>query len=337
MKKRLVAVVLSLAMVLGLAACGGTDAGSDGAENAGGTQSAEAESGEAYDFYFISLMSGGAAWSQAERGFYDACEEFGVNGQYLAPVERNNAVEMAELLDKAVVAEADAAFGVFLSTDMFGPALLKAREQGMVTGSVQLTLPEEYIDFQIGTDQAQVAKEMANAIIEYADGKEVSVMFMCGAAGEVTNIQFEAFEAALEGHDNITSFGMRFDEGSAATANQILTDEFRSNPQLNAVVCLDSSAATIGTASFIQENGLEDEWITIGIDASADILNYVKDGALDATLNQDFYAMGYNCVKMAYEKLENGTEPEFLNDSGCYLIRPEEVDQYAADNGIELN
>lgn len=296
----------------------------------------KAEDDGKLEFYFISLMTGGAAWSRAEQGFNDACQEFGVNGHYVAPVERNNAVEMAELLDKAVVADADAAFGVFLSTEMFGPALLKGRENGMVTGSVQLTLPEEYIDFQIGTDQAKIAEEFANAIIEFAGDKEYSVIFLCPSASEMTNMQLKAFEEKLKDHPNITSLGMRFDEGNAATANQILSDELRANPGLNAVVCLDSSAATIGTASFVQENGLEEDWITIGIDASGDILNYVKAGALDATVNQDFYAMGYNCVKMAYEKIVNGVEPAFINDSGCYLIRPEEVDTYAAENNIDL-
>lgn len=317
--KKVLAVLLIAVMLLSvLAGCG------------------KKEGDDKLEFYFISLMTGGAAWGPAEKGFNDACKEFGVNGHFVAPVERNNAVEMAELLDKAVVANADAAFGVFLSTDMFGPALLKGRENGMVTGSVQLTLPEEYIDFQIGTDQTRIAEEFANAIIELADGKEYTVIFLCPSAGEMTNIQLKAFEDKLAGHDNITSLGMRFDEGSAATANQVLSDELRANPGLNAVVCLDSSAATIGTASFVQENGLEDAWITIGIDASGDILNYVKAGALDATMNQDFYAMGYNCVKMAYEKIVNGAEPNFINDSGCFLIRPEDVDAYAAENNIDL-
>ena len=186
------------------------------------------------------------------------------------------------------------------------------------------------------TDQEKIGTEMANALIELAGDKELNVLFLGGAASEVINLQYAAVEKALEGHDNIKVIDIAFDDGSAATANQVLTDQAKTHPELNAVVCQNSSAATIGTASFIQENGLEDEWITVGIDASADILNYVKAGALDATINQDFYAMGYNCVKMAYEKIVNGTEPQFINDSGCYLIYPDDVDQYAADNGIDL-
>lgn len=291
---------------------------------------------EPLEFYFISPMTGGAAWSRAEQGFNDACKELGINGHFVAPVERNNVVEMANLLDQAVTQQADAAISVFASVELFGPSLIKAQEQGIVTASVQLELPEEYIDFMIGSNQTTIAEEMAKAIIEYSNGEPCQVMFLCPSAGEMINMQFAAFEKALEGHDNITSIGMRFDEGTAATANQVLSDEYTANPELNAVVCMDSSAATIGAASFIQEKGLEDEWIVIGIDASADILNYVKAGALDATLNQDFYAMGYQSVKMAYEKITNGKEPPFINDSGCYLIRPEDVDQYAADNNIDL-
>jgi len=292
---------------------------------------------ETLEFVFIGPMSGGAAWGRAEKGFYDACKELGIEGQYLCPVERNSSIEMANLLEQSVTREVDATIGVFTSVEMFGPALTKGREAGMVTASVQMTLPEEYVDFQIGTNQQQLGRKMAEALIELADGKDITMIWMCNNAAETTNMQYDAFVEAIKGHDNIKDLGRRFDEGSAATANQILSDERTANPDLNCVLCLDSSAATIGTASFVDEKGLQDEWLTIGIDASADILNYVKSGALDATMNQDFYAIGYRSVHMAHDLIVEGKKPEsFKNDSGCYLIRPDEVDQYAADNGINL-
>lgn len=293
---------------------------------------------EPLEFYFISLMTGGAAWSRAEQGFKDACEEFGIEGQYLAPVERNNIVEMATLLDQVITQQGDAAFGVYASAELFGPSLLKAQEQGMVTGSVQMSLSEEYVDFNIGTNQTMIGINFAKALGELADpNKQYEVIWMIGSASEQGNMQYEGFVNELAQYPNIKCLGMRFDEGAAATANQILADELTANPNLNCVVCLDSSAATIGTASFVDERGLQDEWLTIGIDASADILNYVKSGALDATMNQDFYAMGYNSVKMAYELITQGKKPDsFENDTGMYMIAPEDVDQYAADNGIDL-
>ena len=315
--KKMIALLLVVVLSLScLAGCGAED--------------------EQLEFYFVSLMSGGAAWSRAEQGFLDACEELGVAGQYLAPVERNNMVEIANLIDQCITQEADAVIGVLASIEMFGPSLLKGKEQGTVLGSVQLQLPTEYVDFNIGTDQLAQGTKFGEALAELAGDKEYQVIWMCGSASEQGNMQYEGFVKALEAYPNITCLGMRFDEGSAATANQILTDELTANPGLNAVVCLDSSAATIGTASFVDEKGLEDEWLTIGIDASADILNYVKSGALDATMNQDFYAMGYESAKMAYEKIVNGVEPPYYTDTGMYLIHADEVDAYAAEAGIDL-
>jgi len=316
--KKMIALLLAVMMVASMmAGCGASE-------------------DEELEFYFVSLMSGGAAWSRAEQGFLDACAELGVKGQYLAPVERNNMVEIANLIDQCITQEADALIGVLASIEMFGPSLLKGKEQGTVLGSVQLQLPTEYVDFNIGTDQLAQGTKFGEALAELAGDKEYQVIWMCGSASEQGNMQYEGFVKALEAYPNITCLGMRFDEGSAATANQILTDELTANPGLNAVVCLDSSAATIGTASFVDEKGLEDEWLTIGIDASADILNYVKSGALDATMNQDFYAMGYESVKMAYEKIVNNVEPPYYTDTGMYLIHADEVDAYAAEAGIDL-
>ncbi len=291
---------------------------------------------EDLEFYFIALMTGGAAWSRAEKGFNDACEELGISGQYLAPVERNSVTEMASLLDQAITQEADAIIGCFPSEEMFGPSLTKAQENGIVTAAVQMDLDEAYVDFNIGTNQTNIGKTFGETLAELADGGEYTVMFLCSNASEVTNLTYNAFIEVLDGYDNLTCLGMYFDEGSASTANQVISDTATACPELNAVVCLDSSAATIGAASYVDEKGLEDEWLTIGIDASADILNYVKAGALDGTINQDFYAMGYKSVKMAYELIVNGTQPDFTNDTGSYLIRPEEVDAYAEENDIDL-
>lgn len=317
MKKILALTLTVLMLVCCLTGCGSSDK-------------------DQLEFYFVSLMTGGAAWTRAEQGFNDACKELGISGQYLAPVERNSMTEIAALLDQCVTQEADAIIGVMASVEMFGPTLTKAQEKGIVTASVQIDMPEEYVNFNLGTNQYNVGKAFAEALAELADGKEYNVMWLCGSASELTTMQYESFEETLAQYPNIKCLGVYFDEGSASTANQVITDTYTAIPELNAVVCLDSSAATIGCASFVDEKGLEDEWLTIGIDASADILNYVKSGALDGTMNQDFYAMGYESTKMAYELIVNGTQPDFTNDTGIYLIRPEDVDAYAAEAGLSL-
>lgn len=356
--KKMTALVLALALCLSLAACGTdsassttapqnttetsteTTAISGGSENTADTVKVDPST---IDAYAITVMSGGAAWSQFERGFFDACDELGINGYYLAPVDRGNATQMAELLDSAVTAGGDIIMGTFTSLDMFGPALLKSKENGAVNASVQVTLSEEYCDFQIGTDQEAIGVVWADTLIEYYEKsgfETLNFILGRGSASELSVAKDAALTSRLEekGYaDRIIYLEEVFDAGSAVTAAEQYADYYKVYPDLNCILCENSSAATMGAANFVQENHLEDQFITIGADASADILNYVLDGALDCTINQDFYYMGYQGVKMAYDLLVNGKAPaSYQNDSGCYLIRPEEVVEYAANAGIDL-
>lgn len=348
--KKMITLALALALCLSLAACGTETVNSPSpSETTPVSDSSKDPVGEVkvdpstIDAYAITVMSGGAAWSQFERGFLAACDELGINGYYLAPVDRNNLTQMAELLDSAVTANGDIILGTFSSLDMFGPGLLKSKENGAVNASVQVTLSEEYCDFQIGTDQTALGVVWADTLIEYYEKsgfEKLNFILGRGTASEITVAKDTALANRLEerGYDDkIIYLAEVFDAGSAVTAAEQYADYYKIYPELNCILCENSSAATMGAANFVQENHLEDQFITIGTDASADILNYVLDGALDCTINQDFYYMGYEGVKMAYDLLVNGKAPEsYQNDSGCYLIRPEEVEEYAAIAGIDL-
>lgn len=85
----------------------------------------------------------------------------------------------------------------------------------------------------------------------------------------------------------------------------------------------------------MDENGANDSFISVGIDDSASILNYVTSGALDCTIAQDFYKMGYESCMMIQSIMDGGSV-EFDNDSGSIVIMASDVESYAAERGIEL-
>lgn len=339
--KKLLALLLVLLLVAPMSACQKSAPAPSGASgpapaSEGAKPEESKDDSEPKDIYFISLMTGGAAWTIAERAFYEACDELGWNGYYLAPVDRNNQTEMSTLLESAITADADAIIGVFLSADAFGPALQRAKEKGIVTASVNTKLSEEFVDFQIGTNQVQQGKIFAKSVIDLAEGGEYNVVYMNNDASETFNMMFNSIKEEFDKHDNINLVDFLFDAGSAVTAAEVIADYKKANPEVNAVICGNSSAATIGVASYIEEQGVQDDWIVIGVDHSADILNYVKAGVLDGTVAQNFYAMGHDSVMLIRDIIEGGTRPAFENDTGCSLILPEQVDEFAAKMQIDL-
>lgn len=81
--------------------------------------------------------------------------------------------------------------------------------------------------------------------------------------------------------------------------------------------------------------GIEDDFYGIGIDDGAEVLLCVKNGTLDATIAQQWYEIGKQCVKVA-EQVRNGEEVEYNQGIPTIAILPEDVDAHAAEAGISL-
>lgn len=330
--KKLIALLLVLVMILSLAACGEKAPAAD--SPAADTPAAEAK--DPYLAYFISIKTGGAAWSKAERGFNDICKELGWEGHFVAPQTPMDPVEMAQLLDTAINEGADFIAGVFFSEEIFGDSLKRAREQGTIICNVNFTIGQEYEDFNMGTNQYNMGVRQAEMIKELAGEDEYKILYLVDSVGEFMNIRYDGFLKTLEGCDNITHHGIELEEGNAIIAADIVSNVLKANPDVNCIVCNDSTGATMGSASYIDENGIKDDILVIGMDDSADILNYLEEGILDATIATGNYAMGYDSVRIANDMLTKGITPDYENDTGTIPIFPADVAAYAEENGIDL-
>ena len=332
--KKYLSVLLALAMCLALTACGGGDAkdpagpAADGAGNAGGSQ-------DQITATFVSVMQGGAAWSRAEAGFNDACAELGWNGQYVAPSTANDATTMLELTETALTNNTDVLIGVYMDVDVFGDVLKNAFESGVYVASTNTVLGPEYENFWIGTDPVGMGTTQAKTLAELAGDQEVTVVYMQTVATATTqNEQYAAFCEYLKDYPNITVFGQEYCDSNEITAAEKIGNLVRANPAINACVCADGNGA-IGIANYVDENNANDSFISVGIDDSASILNYVTSGALDCTIAQDFYKMGYESC-MIIKSIMGGGSVDFNNDSGTIVVMASDVESYAAERGIEL-
>lgn len=325
--KKIIALALAVILVLGLAACG--------SKEAGGTAEAKKEDSK-IKATFVGVMQGGSCWGAAQKGFEDACKELGWDGQYVAPSTPNDTIVMVDLMSTAVTNGCNVLIGTFYDTDVFGDVAKQAFENGVYVASTNCNLGKEYQNFWIGTDPVGMGTAQAKALVELAGDKEVCAVYMQTSATSTTqNEQYAAMCEYLKDYPSITVFGQEYCDSQATLAAERIADLVKANPQINAVVTADG-AGCLGLANYIDENKNADDFIAIGIDDDPTILSYVKTGALDCTIAQDFYAMGYESCKLI-KSLMDGQACEFDNDSGSVLIHTDEVDKYAAERGIEVS
>lgn len=313
--KKLVTLVIAIALVLSL----GTLAAAEGPVKA----------------YAVTVMSGGAAWGRFEEGFMEACEELGWEGHYLAPSTANDYTAMVQLTETALNDGADVLAVCVSDTGLFQEVLQRAKDAGVTLIGAAAGL-EGYTSALVGTDAAQLGANTADTLVKLMGDKPIHVAAgQTLLANEMQNVQVQSFIDRLAEIRPDAVVVDRFENNSvASTAADKLSALYIANPELNAVVSFDSYVG-IGAASFISDYGIEDDFYGLGIDDGAEVLLCIKNGTLDATIAQQWYEIGKQCVKVA-EQVRNGEEVEYNQGIPTIAILPEDVDAHAAEAGISL-
>lgn len=315
---------LAMAAIIGLLAAASVFAGG------------KKDSSDTVRVYQISVMSGGAAWGQCERGFYEACSELGWRGQYLAPQTANSFTDMVNLTETALTNGANVIMPCVSDNDAFADVLRRARDAGVVV--IGLADGSELCNTTIGTNAANLGKNAAEALVRaVGDGNPINVCTMQTVLTSTTqNVQRQAFEDRLrELRPDAVVVSYEECDSSATKAVDKLSALYLAHPDLNSLVSFDSYAG-LGAATFVEEQGLQGKFHVVGIDDAPEILRAVLAGAMDCTVAQKWYQIGYQSVYVAKAILDGEDVPASI-PIDTEIIFPEDVAAWVESNGINLN
>lgn len=288
----------------------------------------------------IGVQSGGSYWGNIEKGFTEACEELGWEGDYWTPQNAGNDSEMVQLAENALTQGYDVICMEINDLDMYGDVISRAKEEGVKL--ISLTdVGEENCDAFVGIDSYASGYSQGEKIAEFAKQLEydsidyVTLMSTTDNPSQLKSRQGIADAMADNFDGEINEIDIAATDSNAATAQDKLSALYLANPDLNAVACVDLYAA-LGAAQFVDENGLEGKFIATGLELTADAFNRVLDGDLMATSSVDSVGIGKNFCYVA-QKILNGEDYDYSNPAEKIWVLPDEVESYCAENGIELD
>lgn len=322
MKKqiRLLVLLILAVMALSLTACG--------------------EKSKTIKIVAIGVQSGGSYWGNIEKGFTEGCEELGIEGDYWTPQNAGNDSEMVQLAENALTQGYNAICMEINDLDMYGDILKRAKEQGVAIISMT-DIGEENCDAFVGIDAyasgysqgEQIAKFAVD--LGYESVNYVTLMSTTDNPAQLKNKQGVADAIAENFTGDINEIDVAATDSNAATAQDKLNAFYLANPDLNAVACADLYGA-LGASQFVAENGLQGKFIATGLELTADAFNRVLNGDLMATSSVDSVGIGKNFCYVA-QKVINGEEYEYSNPAQKIWVFEDDVEEYAKENGIELN
>ncbi|MDR0884888.1 MAG: substrate-binding domain-containing protein [Clostridiales Family XIII bacterium] len=312
MKKLVVLLMACLMLTSVFAGCGESNgASSNGASKEGASKDAEMKIG-------FTISDRDQFMSSVETAVKNKCEELGIKGQYQdaqKDVQKQidqiktyaeqgfDAILVIPVEAKSVEAMVDAANGVPLIfiCRLLNPEDESFYEAGKVMG--------------VGTDENQAGQLQAEYLTSYfGDKKDLTAAVLMGVMGAPNTIQ--RTESALAG---LESEGFKADvafqdtaEWDRAKAMEKIQNFIGVGKDLDVVISNNDEMA-LGAIEALKAVGKKPgEIAVVGVDATPDGCNAIREGWLNASAFQDAVAEGEGAVDLAIKVHEGETVDEVI-------------------------
>ncbi len=321
--KKLLTLLLAVLMVLCLAGCGQKE------------ETVVEEEKEAYKVWFVAPLATGSAWGTCGTSFLAECEALGIEGKYEGPIQAADIPAMIDLCEQAIADGTDVLICNWRDYDSFNEVAQRAKDAGIKLLGYNQPLNDGLCDNYLGIDPSKLGEVLAETLVENRGAEGLKVLYLGASATSQSHLATEeAFKNKLAELAPTAEVEYDYTSGSADTAAEKVNSHMNANAA-NAIVC-NCSFAAVAAAAYKEENNLTSEQLYVqGIDTGADILQYIKDGVADNTIVQDWVGAGKMAADLAL-KLINGEEIEIQTKLGAYPLYPAEVEEFAKNQGIEL-
>ncbi len=328
--KKVLVLLLVLAMALSLAACGagGDKATSEPSPSASAATADAGKTGGTYNVVWVTCSTESQFWQYQQIGMENAVadmeEQHGVtiNFSTVGPATEAETEGYIRAFENAIASKPNAIISATQVPDSTIAVAKEAMDQGIVVNFTNCGL--EPVGSTKYADSYNQFYTTSSADVGKLAGKQMLDML------KAANSPLKGY-IAMEFSNVNASLQPRMDEFKAyLNANapdiKVLDTLYNNNDMEAAQADIENEIATYGDeligiygannvsgdgiALAVENAGIKDKVITIGVDSDSTEIAALKAGTLDSIIVQDAYGQGYNSVKNAIETLINGKNPE---------------------------
>ena len=339
--KKIIAILLAMAIGLSLAACGSTPAQpSQPAAEASSTDAAPAESASAAEgkaeYAVVLKVLSSQFWQTMRDGIQAEADKMGIKVDIYAANTEDDVEGQVTLLENAI-STGYKAIGVAPISDVnLNNAIADATSKGIKIVDIDEKVNMDALAelggacyAYVATDNVAVGKLGAEYLIEQIGGAgEVAIVE--GKAGAVSGENRRdgakaAFEAA-----GLTIVESQPADWDRTKAYDVATNYITAHPDLKAIYCCNDTMA-MGVQEAVEASGKDIK--VCGTDGNDDAIQSVADGKLTATVAQDPAAVGAKGLQLMVEAVENDAAMEIGAEVPVYgidaiLITSENASEY---------
>lgn len=284
MKRKILSVMVTMAMVLTLTACGGSDSSETSGEASGDSTG---DSGNIEIAYIVKAKTD-EFWTSMEKGAYAYAKEKGVELSFQAPEKETDVEKQVQMVENAVNKGVDAIILSVADSKSLIPSIVKANKANIPVVLVNDTIDEEalaaeggYVETYVGIDQYEAAALAGTYAAEnIKDGK---VAYLEGVSGvKAHDDRLSGFVDQVGDFEVVSSQSAKCDRSEAFNVMQNILS---ANPDVNVVWAINAEMGQ-GAIQAIEQGGFSGKVQVFDFDASSDDMQAIKDGTLAGSVAQ---------------------------------------------------
>ncbi|MGI6157772.1 MAG: sugar ABC transporter substrate-binding protein [Saccharofermentanales bacterium] len=291
--KRILLVILTLALVIGLVACGPKDK----PDTQGGDKK-----------FKVGINNWGVANFFARKGKAALEDELAKLGCEVVSTVTDDVTSRMEAIENLAAQGCDAIIVEEGDINEVATACKEARESGIIIGSMDAGTAD-FVDVYVSSDNHALGKSVGEILAKEIDGKG-RIVEIISDAGSMIRMRRDAVHEVLEDYPDIEiaySISYAWPDFYTDTKNKIEAI-LQANPNPGDISAIFASFDGVGVAAAdaVREAGLQDSIVIVGIDGDPDAYEEMRkdDTGFVATMAQDPDTIARVCVQEVVKLLE---------------------------------
>lgn len=327
MKKQVLFLFLlaGLVLVLVLIGCNG---GSDQATASSGDTETEVvddrslnSEGEVIRITIASHFSNVPAWAPVQKGIDDAADLLGIDVNVVGPTDFSIATQVS-LIEGAIAAGVDAIGTTMPDAEAFNDVTREAMSRGIPVIALNADAPASGRLAYIGQSNFGAGYEVGKKLTQIMDSGRVLIgIHSLDAANLVERV--DGIKKALD-----EAGGFEYDVVATTKdlvqAATLVGSWYQANTDAKAMLAVDEVSG-IAITQLIEREGLGEKIVAGGFDLVPELLEGIKNGNFDYTIDQQLYMQGFYPVIQLYHAVKYGLVPASM-DSGTAIITSDGIE-----------
>ena len=311
--KKFFALLMAMAMVLSLAACG-QKAEDKPAEESKPAESAEPAAPADGDIEVAVVLKTLASeyWGYVKSGCDAAAKDLGIKVTVVGPGAESDIEGQVAMIEQQIGAGCDAIVCAPNDAGAAGSALQAALDAGIPVLAVDTNVGIDGQTSFVGTSNVDAAYQGGIWAIDTV-GTDAKAVIIYGQEGDNTsNMRREGYEKACS-EKGVEVLAALSGQNTTDGATKTMEDLLNAHPdQIDIVFCHNDDTA-IGAMNACKSAGVSDITI-VGFDGNASAVDLILAGELvKATVAQQPYEMGYQVVEAAVKAIKGESVDEVIN------------------------